>query len=102
MEMCREEVERETYSFKVRLLKANIEEPEVFVKLDLRRHAEKRIWLSDERTTMGEVEEGVDGNLLSGFELYGAVLFQGTGSRDLKYWASEETRRLDKPYVLWK
>jgi hypothetical protein len=56
MEMCRGEVGRETYGFEVRLLEANIEEPEVLVKLDLGRHAEKRNWLVDERTRMQEVE----------------------------------------------
>lgn len=61
-----------TYSLEVRLLEADIEEPQVLVKLDLGRHLEIEVL-----ELAGWYEKEFKSEHMNGFELYGAVPFQG-------------------------
>jgi hypothetical protein len=66
-----------TYRFEVGLLEADVEEPEVLIKLDFGRHDGRWMLKATARSTLRRCEESL--------KMYLAVSPEGCGKKNMKY-----------------
>lgn len=82
-----------TYRFEVGFLEADVEEPEVLIKLDFRRHDGRDLcWMlkATARSTLRRYEESL--------KTYLAVSPEGCGKKNMKYKVLTLTRDIETPY----